>query len=170
MRAGPRSGTVHREHLGARCWRKAVSWSRWSALASACERAARYADAIRWYEEAQSRWPRDEKAADWLYNAAVWREGLGDDAGALADWQKYVRQYGQRPDAVKIAYNIGLIVERQKDARKTAEYWSSFQQEHGTDWNLLMAAALVAMLPVLAIFFAAQKYFIQGIVFTGVKG
>jgi len=46
----------------------------------------------------------------------------------------------------------------------------SFQQEHGTDWNLLMAAALVAMVPVLAIFFAAQKYFIQGIVFTGVKG
>jgi len=36
------------------------------ALASACERAGRTADAIRWYEQAQARWPADEKAADWL--------------------------------------------------------------------------------------------------------
>ena len=99
------------------------------ALASACERAARYKDAIRWYEDAQSRWPAEDKAADWLFNAAVYREGLNDDAGALADWQKYVKQYGSRPDAAKIAFNIGLIVERQKESRKTADYWYSFQQD-----------------------------------------
>jgi len=33
-----------------------------------------------------------------------------------------------------------------------------------------MGASLIAMMPVLLIFFFAQKYFIQGIVFTGVKG
>lgn len=37
-------------------------------------------------------------------------------------------------------------------------------------WNLLMAASLVVMLPPITIFFVAQRYFIQGIVFTGVKG
>lgn len=46
----------------------------------------------------------------------------------------------------------------------------SFQDQNYTEWHLLMAASLVAMLPVLLIFFFAQKYFIQGIVFTGVKG
>lgn len=36
--------------------------------------------------------------------------------------------------------------------------------------SLLMAAAVLAMVPCLVLFFVAQKYFIQGVVFTGVKG
>ena len=44
-----------------------------------------------------------------------------------------------------------------------------FQGEMSTSWHLLMAASLLTMLPVLILFFAAQKYFMQGIVFTGVK-
>jgi ABC-type glycerol-3-phosphate transport system permease component len=36
--------------------------------------------------------------------------------------------------------------------------------------SLLMAAAVLAMIPCLLLFFVAQKYFIQGVVFTGVKG
>lgn len=44
-----------------------------------------------------------------------------------------------------------------------------FQGEASTSWHLLMAASLLTMLPVLIIFFTAQRYFIQGIVFTGVK-
>jgi len=45
-----------------------------------------------------------------------------------------------------------------------------FQGEASTSWHLLMAASLLTMLPVLILFFVAQKYFMQGIVFTGVKG
>ena len=40
----------------------------------------------------------------------------------------------------------------------------------GTDWHLMMAANIVFMLPLIVIFYFAQRYFIQGIVFTGVKG
>jgi len=32
-----------------------------------------------------------------------------------------------------------------------------------------MAASLLSMLPVVILFFVTQRYFIQGIVFTGVK-
>ncbi len=39
----------------------------------------------------------------------------------------------------------------------------------GTAWNLLMAASLVAVLPCVALFFLAQRYFVQGIVISGVK-
>ena len=46
----------------------------------------------------------------------------------------------------------------------------AFQGEHATDWHILMAAAAVIMLPLLILFFAAQKYFIQGVVISGVKG
>jgi ABC-type glycerol-3-phosphate transport system permease component len=46
----------------------------------------------------------------------------------------------------------------------------SFRDEFSVEWSLLMAASLVAMLPVIVLFFFAQRYFIQGVVFTGVKG
>ena len=39
-----------------------------------------------------------------------------------------------------------------------------------TAWNLLMAASLVVALPCFVLFFFAQRYFIQGIVVTGLKG
>lgn len=47
----------------------------------------------------------------------------------------------------------------------------SFTGAYGiAQWNLLMAAALVSSLPCLILFFVAQRYFIQGIVVSGVKG
>jgi len=44
-----------------------------------------------------------------------------------------------------------------------------FQGHYGTDWHYLMAASLVVMLPLVIVFFFAQRIFIQGIVYTGVK-
>ena len=44
-----------------------------------------------------------------------------------------------------------------------------FQGEASVSWNLLMAASLLTMLPVIILFFFSQRHFIQGIVFTGVK-
>ena len=42
--------------------------------------------------------------------------------------------------------------------------------ELGTvNWPLLMAATLITMLPILVVFFSAQKYFIKGIVTSGLK-
>ena len=47
----------------------------------------------------------------------------------------------------------------------------NLQTQHGgTPWNLLMAASVLVILPVLAIFFLAQKTFIEGIATTGLKG
>ncbi|ACZ43411.1 binding-protein-dependent transport systems inner membrane component [Thermobaculum terrenum ATCC BAA-798] len=40
----------------------------------------------------------------------------------------------------------------------------------GPQMHLLMAASFIATLPVLLVFFLAQRLFIQGIVFTGIKG
>lgn len=47
---------------------------------------------------------------------------------------------------------------------------SAYQTQHGgTPWNLLMAATLLVILPVLLVFFFAQKVFIQGIATSGLK-
>ncbi len=40
----------------------------------------------------------------------------------------------------------------------------------GTPWNLMMAAAFVTLIPPVVIFFIAQRYFVQGLVVSGVKG
>lgn len=46
---------------------------------------------------------------------------------------------------------------------------SNFNQSEGTNWHLLMAASTFCILPLLIMFFIAQKQFIQGIAHTGSK-
>jgi len=45
-----------------------------------------------------------------------------------------------------------------------------FQSLNSTQWNLLMAAAVMTAIPCVLLYFVAQRYFIQGVVFTGLKG
>ncbi|MFZ4507609.1 MAG: carbohydrate ABC transporter permease [Fimbriimonas sp.] len=45
----------------------------------------------------------------------------------------------------------------------------TFQTMQKTEWHLLMAASLLVMLPILVIFLACQKLFVQGITLTGGK-
>lgn len=40
----------------------------------------------------------------------------------------------------------------------------------GTPWHWYMAASLVVLIPPILVFFIAQRYFVQGIVISGVKG
>jgi multiple sugar transport system permease protein len=47
---------------------------------------------------------------------------------------------------------------------------SQFRTVHQVQWNLTMAATLMFMAPVIALFFAAQKAFVEGVTLTGVKG
>ena len=46
-----------------------------------------------------------------------------------------------------------------------------FQSQHGgTQWNYLMAASSLIILPIIVLYFFTQKAFIEGISLTGVKG
>ena len=47
---------------------------------------------------------------------------------------------------------------------------SFFRSSYDVQWAYLMAAALVTMLPMVLVFFLAQKQFIEGIATTGLKG
>jgi multiple sugar transport system permease protein len=46
----------------------------------------------------------------------------------------------------------------------------AFKGIRGSQWNLMMAAAAIATLPVIVLFFLAQRYFVRGIVMTGLSG
>ncbi len=47
---------------------------------------------------------------------------------------------------------------------------TQFQGAHQTEWNLLMAGNVMSMIPMLVLFFAAQRFFVRGIATTGLKG
>jgi multiple sugar transport system permease protein len=47
---------------------------------------------------------------------------------------------------------------------------STFQGGHSTEWPLIMAGNVMSLVPMLIIFFAAQRYFIRSVAATGLAG
>jgi multiple sugar transport system permease protein len=47
---------------------------------------------------------------------------------------------------------------------------AQFRSLHQVQWNLTMAATLLVMVPVIVLFFLAQRAFVEGVTLTGVKG
>lgn len=47
---------------------------------------------------------------------------------------------------------------------------ADFQSAYTAQWGFLMAASLVVILPIILIFFVLQRYFVEGVTLTGVKG
>jgi multiple sugar transport system permease protein len=46
----------------------------------------------------------------------------------------------------------------------------TFQSAHSTEWPLLMAANVMSLIPMLLVFFAAQRYFVRSVAATGLGG
>ncbi|MGH7503139.1 MAG: carbohydrate ABC transporter permease [Longimicrobiales bacterium] len=63
-----------------------------------------------------------------------------------------------------------LIVTRSMDMRTIEVGISRFAGLYYSNWPYQMAAAVVAILPILILFVFAQRYFIRGIQLTGMKG
>jgi multiple sugar transport system permease protein len=47
---------------------------------------------------------------------------------------------------------------------------ASFRTQHAVEWNLVTAATVLVIAPVIVVFFFAQRAFVQGVTLTGVKG
>jgi multiple sugar transport system permease protein len=47
---------------------------------------------------------------------------------------------------------------------------ASFHGQHGTDWGLVFAASLIAMIPIVALYVALQRYFTGGLTTGAFKG
>ncbi|MDZ7393548.1 MAG: carbohydrate ABC transporter permease [candidate division KSB1 bacterium] len=63
-----------------------------------------------------------------------------------------------------------LIVTTQMDMRPVEVGIAFFHNMHVTKWPYQMAAAVCVMVPIVVIFFMAQRYFVKGITLTGLKG
>lgn len=62
-----------------------------------------------------------------------------------------------------------LIVTNRIEIRTLQYGLAMFKEEGGINWGQLMAGTTMATLPVLIVFFLAQKQFIEGITMTGLK-
>jgi multiple sugar transport system permease protein len=73
----------------------------------------------------------------------------------LADWNDFLAPLIYLTDGSKYTLAVGL---------------AAFRGQYRTQWDLMMAASTIVTLPVVVVFFFAQKQFIQGITMTGMKG
>ncbi len=63
-----------------------------------------------------------------------------------------------------------LIYVRSTDKFPIALMLTSLNTMYERQWTLLMAGAMVALLPIIILFVALQRYFIESIALTGIKG
>ena len=73
----------------------------------------------------------------------------------IAHWNDFIGPLIYLQRAAKWPLSLGLIAFRQRDLTK---------------WEYIMAYSLVVMMPCLIVFFFSQRYFIQGITLSGLKG
>ena len=73
----------------------------------------------------------------------------------MGSWNNFMGPliYISSPERMPVAYALQL-----------------YQSTHAAEYNLLMAAATMAIMPVVLVFFVTQRYFIQGVTLTGLKG
>lgn len=62
-----------------------------------------------------------------------------------------------------------LVVTSSEELKTVQLGLAIFRDRYQTDWGQLMAASVTATLPILLVFFFAQKYFIAGITMSGLK-
>ncbi|MDW8316768.1 MAG: carbohydrate ABC transporter permease [Anaerolineae bacterium] len=63
-----------------------------------------------------------------------------------------------------------LVVTTTEEMRTVPVGLSYFVGQYSTAWGLLMAGSVIAVLPILAIYVVAQKWFVQGIALSGLGG
>lgn len=74
---------------------------------------------------------------------------------ALNAWNDFLHPLIYLNDSRKFTLALGL---------------AQFRGLYNSEWHLLMAASVLVVAPVLILFIAAQRYFVEGVALTGIKG
>ena len=66
---------------------------------------------------------------------------------------------------------LGPMIYLKTEAKKTLQIGlRMFISQYSSEYGLIMAASVLSLIPVLIVFLSLQKYFVEGIAATGVKG
>ena len=102
-----------------------------------------------------------------------------DGAGSLRIWWQVILPLAGPVVATLAIFNFQatwndflwpLVITNTESMRTIPIGLSSFQGQYSTEWHLLMAGSVVALLPVLLIYIVGQKWFVQGITLSGLGG
>lgn len=102
-----------------------------------------------------------------------------DGAGSLRIWAQVILPLAGPVLATLAIFNFQaswndflwpLVITNTENMRTIPIGLSSFQGQYSTEWHLLMAGSVVALLPVLLIYVVGQKWFVQGITLSGLGG
>jgi multiple sugar transport system permease protein len=109
------------------------------------------------------------------YDEAAYMDG----ASSLMVWWRIIVPLSKAPLATITVFAIlaywndfmgPLIYMNSPTMRTLAVGLQFFREQWLTQWTMLMAGATLMVIPVLLLFFAAQRYFLQGILLTGLSG
>ena len=90
-----------------------------------------------------------------IYVSALFATGITPLVNFIGTWNDFLNPLIYLNDQSKFTLTLGLY---------------SFLGDHGSQWQLLYASAVLITIPPLVLFFFAQKTFIQGIALSGIKG
>ena len=102
-----------------------------------------------------------------------------DGASSLQVWWHIILPLAKAPLAVITVFTITfywndfmgpLIYMNSPEMRTLAIGLQYFRDNYTTQWSNLMAGATLMLVPVLVLFFVAQRYFMQGLTMTGLSG
>jgi multiple sugar transport system permease protein len=66
---------------------------------------------------------------------------------------------------------MGPLIYLNSESKKTIQLGlRMFIQQYSADYSLIMAASLVSLIPVIILFLSFQRFFVEGIASTGIKG
>jgi multiple sugar transport system permease protein len=68
------------------------------------------------------------------------------------------------------AFQWPLIVTNRPDIRPIQVGLAAFRQEAGSSYHLLMAASTFVIAPIVLLYLVAQRYLVQGVARTGIRG
>lgn len=102
-----------------------------------------------------------------------------DGASSLRVWWTIILPFSKAPLAVITVFTIlaswndfmgPLIYMNKPQMRTLALGLQFFRDQFVTQWGYLMAASTLTLIPVLILFAVAQRYFMEGILLTGLSG
>jgi tetratricopeptide (TPR) repeat protein/TolA-binding protein len=81
---------------------------------------------------------------DALFNAGLWWEGVGESDKAISAYRAYIARFKDRPDVPQLAYNIGLVHEKDGKHAEAARAFESFAETYGRDSRTTAAQLYLA--------------------------
>jgi len=76
-------------------------------------------------------YPKNKKAPDVIYNAAIFYLGLGDTPSAVKNFTRYIKDFPKQKDIPAVYLRMASIYEANKDWPQAVTFYSGFEKAHG---------------------------------------